>query len=400
MRAAQLTALFVLVVVGGAFLQHALTGPAPYILTVPVQDAAGLYPGSDVMIAGSRVGTVDSIVLGHGVALVTADIEPEESPVHQDASVTVRPKSLLGERYLALDPGRATTVLPSGATLPRTQVSASADLQDVIDTFDPPTREKLQTVVVELGGGVADRGPEVNQSIPSGRDDLGDLSAIAQTLANRHRELQAVIQDLDAVTQELARSDRSQQLGQLIVNTQQLMKNLADQDGRLQEALTETNGALARTSGSLDGAGANLGDIATQLPTTVRQSDLVLSDLSGDSAALLPQLGQLLRGIQAGPQVFGGRDAAGYATRISLIVGTSSAGLPPSLLGLPSTDVPAVPQQGAGSPSQSPTPATATTPTTQGPAATPGAPAPAAGPAGPSGPGLGGVLGFLLGGPS
>jgi phospholipid/cholesterol/gamma-HCH transport system substrate-binding protein len=169
---------------------------------------------------------------------------------HQDASVTVRPKSLQGERYLALDPGRATTVLPSGATLPRTQVSTSTDLQDLINTFDAPTRDKLQTVVVELGGGIADRGPEVNQSIPSGREDLSDLSVIAQTLATRHAELQAVIQDLDVVTQELARSDRGQQLGQLIVNTQQLMKNLADQDGRLQGASKTTPSQPAPAGGS------------------------------------------------------------------------------------------------------------------------------------------------------
>jgi phospholipid/cholesterol/gamma-HCH transport system substrate-binding protein len=399
MRAAQLTALLILVVVGGAFLQHALNGPAPYTLTVPVQDAAGLYAGSDVMIAGSKVGTVDSIVLGDGVALVTAGIEPAESPVHQDATITVRPKSLLGERYLALNPGRASTVLSSGAILPRTQVSISTDLQDVINSFDAPTRDKLQTVVVELGGGVADRGPQVNQSISSGREDLSDLSAIAQTVANRHRELQGVIQDLDVVTQELARSDRSQQLGQLIVNTQRLMKNLADEDGQLLEALTQANGALTRTASSLDGTEGNLGDIALQLPATVRQGDLVLSDLSSDSAALLPHLGQLLQGIQAGPQVFGGRDAAGYATRISLIVGTSSAGLPPSVLGLPSTSVPVVPQQGAGSSSQSPTPATAITAPAASAGAS-GAPAPVAAPTGASCPGLGGVLGFLLGGPS
>jgi ABC-type transporter Mla subunit MlaD len=204
-----------------------------------------------------------------------------------------------------------------------------------------------------------------------------------------------VIQDLDVVTQELARSDRSQQLGQLIVNTQRLMKNLADEDGQLLEALTQANGALTRTASSLDGTEGNLGDIAMQLPATVRQGDLVLSDLSSDSAALLPHLGQLLQGIQAGPQVFGGR----YATRISLIVGTSSAGLPPSVLGLPSTSVPVVPQQGAGSSSQSPTPATAITAPAASAGAS-GAPAPVAAPTGASSPGLGGVLGFLLGGPS
>lgn len=365
--------LFAAVVLLGMFLQHTLNGPTPYLLKVPVQDAAGLYEGSDVMIAGSKVGQVESIELEDGFALVTAGIDPAQAPVHSDATVSVRPKSLLGERYLALDPGRNASVLPSGATLPRTRVSIPTDLQDVINSFDAPTRDRLQTVVNELGGGVSDRGPELNLGLQYGRQDLSDLSAIAQTLASRQQELQAVIQDLAVVTQELAQSDRSQQLGQLIANTQQLMKNLADQDGQLQQAIVQTDAALSRTTGSLDGTQGNLSDIAAQLPTTERLGDLVLTDLTQTSGALLPHLGQLVQGIQAGPEVFGGRDAAGYATRISLVVGSSSAGLPASALGLPNTPTPPVPQPSAG-----------------------GQPAPS--PAAPPNQGLGGVLGFLVGG--
>jgi virulence factor Mce-like protein len=353
LRTLALSAGFLAVVVAGTGFQRLALVPSQYTVRVPVQDAAGIYPGSDVMIAGARAGTVQDISLGSdGLAMITAGIDDAYAPVHQDASVALRPKSLLGEMYVALDPGRAPATLASGATLSRLQVNRATSLEDVVNTFDQPTRDKLQTVIVELGGGVAGRGQELNSAIPYGSKDLDALASVASTLAERDQELRTVIQDLDTVLGELAQSDRRQQLSQLIQNTELLLHNLVQQETQIKQAVTTTNAALGRLAAGLNGTQGSLDGIARALPTTVREGGLILSQLGTDTDVMLPNLDTLIQGIQRGPVVFGGRDASGYATRISLVVGCGSVSVCPALTGSQTPSAPAGSSPAGNQPNQ------------------------------------------------
>jgi phospholipid/cholesterol/gamma-HCH transport system substrate-binding protein len=261
--------------------------------------------------------------------------------VHTDARVQIRPKSLLGERYVALDPGTASGVLPSGTALPARQVSVSTDLQDVVNTLDAPTRAKLQTLLLNVGPGVDGRGQDLNQTLTSGRTDLDSLSQVAQTLGQRDQDLQTVIQALNQVLGELAQSDRRAQLGELIQNSNTLLANLSAQDATLKRALVETDAALSRSDVALGGTGQNLNDIFMTLDPLMRNAGELTTDLAAGLTATTQSLGTcseqtaiadcspgLLKGIREGPQVFGGMDQYGYATRISVVVGEGTLGAP------------------------------------------------------------------------
>src|ERR1700738_1682964 len=89
-----LTGLVVLAIASSRIVD----GLTEYRLTVPLDTAEGLYPGSDVLIAGAHAGSVRAITLDGAVTLVTIALDPAYAPVHSDARVTVRPKSLLGEK--------------------------------------------------------------------------------------------------------------------------------------------------------------------------------------------------------------------------------------------------------------------------------------------------------------
>src|SRR5581483_3140302 len=169
------------------WLDPAQTGT--YTLQVPLQDASGLYAGSDVEIAGAKAGRVEDMKLQGGTVIATISVDSDHAPVHIDASVDVRPKSLLGKKYIALDPGQRRQTLDPGSKLKPAAVTRSTELQDVFNTFDQPTRDKLQVVIDELGGGVAGVGQVQNQGIAYGAQDLNDLSAIADTLAQKDQEL-------------------------------------------------------------------------------------------------------------------------------------------------------------------------------------------------------------------
>jgi phospholipid/cholesterol/gamma-HCH transport system substrate-binding protein len=319
-------AAFLVVVALSIFGSRGLLPSSSYDLNVAMPGADGLYPGSDVLIAGSKAGTVTQISLHGTGVLVGISLDPAHSPVHTSATVTLRPKSLLGEKYLDLNPGSSGDALNAGATIPANKVNVATDLQDVINTFDQPTREKLQTVITELGGGFAGRGVDTSQTIRYGTDDLTDLTMIATTLEQRDADLEKVIQALDTVTAELAQSERRQQLGQLIANSDRLIKNLAAQDAELKRALAETNAALSKTDTALSGTQGNLASIFQQVPTLVHRTDSLMGDLSTGSDAVVGNLPTQAAAIRETAIVFGGKDAAGYATRISVLVGTSTPG--------------------------------------------------------------------------
>jgi phospholipid/cholesterol/gamma-HCH transport system substrate-binding protein len=326
-----LTAGLVAVVVAVIVTQR-VSGPSSYLLRIPTADASGIFPGSDVTIAGANAGTVREVTLARdGDAMITVALDPAFTPLHTDATAQLRPKSLLGEMYVALDPGTSGPALASGATLPRLQVNRATDLQQVFNTFDQPTRTKLQTLVDELGGGLAGRGDQLNQAIGPGERDVADLAAISSTLNARNAELQTVIATLNTVTTELARSDRRQQLAMLIQTTSQLMANLRSQQAQLQRAVVTADYALGNLNRGLQGTAPALAGIASTLPATIQAGTALLGPLGTGSSVLLPRLGQLIQGIQDGPSVFGGRDANGYATRISLTLGCSSVTVCPQL---------------------------------------------------------------------
>jgi phospholipid/cholesterol/gamma-HCH transport system substrate-binding protein len=333
--------LFAILVIGAIAIFRGVANSSPYELLVPLADANGLYPGSDVLVAGSRAGSVEEISVQGTHALVKIRLDPAESPVHSDATVALRPKSLLGEKYLALNPGNANGVLDSGTTLPAGQVMVATDLQDVVNTFDAPTRAKLQVLIDNLGPAVNGRGQDLSETFTTGRKDLDSLGQVAQTLGQRDRDLQTVIQALNQVLTELAQSDRRTQLGVLINNSNTLLANLSAQDASLKKALTEADAALSRNDKVFSGTAGNLNRIFLTLDPLVSNASVLTGDLAAGMYVTQQNLGVcseqtalancqpgLLKGIREGPEVFGGMDQYGYATRISVVAGPGTVGLP------------------------------------------------------------------------
>ena len=82
----------------------------------------GISVGSDVRISGVRVGSVSAIDLDPTtyLALVEMSIQPElELPL--DTVAVVASESLLGGRYMALEPGAEIDMIEPGGTIEFTQ---------------------------------------------------------------------------------------------------------------------------------------------------------------------------------------------------------------------------------------------------------------------------------------
>src|SRR5690348_6741840 len=118
----------------------------PYRATVTVPTAVQLVPNSDVRAAGVKVGTVTSVepdAAGH--ARVGVILDHGFAPLYRDARVLVRTKTVLGENYLSIDPGTpAAGAVRSGGSLPLARAEDAVLLDQILSTFDAPTRRRLR----------------------------------------------------------------------------------------------------------------------------------------------------------------------------------------------------------------------------------------------------------------
>ena len=127
-----------------------------------------LISGQDVKIAGARVGTIEQVKLTRDhKARVEMRIDPGFAPFRSDADCTIRPQSLIGEKFVECDPG--TPSQPPLArhggdapTVPLANTHSPVDLDLVFAALRLPYRQRLSLLVNELGTGLAGRpgGPE------------------------------------------------------------------------------------------------------------------------------------------------------------------------------------------------------------------------------------------------
>jgi len=106
-----------------------LSSGGGYELTADFASVGGLRPHAPVEIAGVPIGTVAAISLRHDEAHVALHLDATVR-VPADSSAVIKTEGLMGQTYVALQPGSAGTALAPGGRIQRT-VSA-IELEDAI----------------------------------------------------------------------------------------------------------------------------------------------------------------------------------------------------------------------------------------------------------------------------
>src|SRR5215217_5210951 len=166
------------------FLWLAFGGPVPlkpkgYRVNASFAEASQLATEADVRISGVPVGKVKAIEpdAKTGRSLVTIELDAKYSPLPSDSKALLRQKTLLGETYVELTPGtEQAEKVREGGRLPNGAVSETVELDEILRTFDPKTRdafrEWMQTQAQAIGG----HGRDLN-------DALGNLGLFAEDTA-------------------------------------------------------------------------------------------------------------------------------------------------------------------------------------------------------------------------
>jgi virulence factor Mce-like protein len=185
-------AVTILVVTVAVFLSYNANSGLPFVptyqLDVDVPTAANLVRGNEVRIGGARVGAISDITpktLKNGRVVATLELKLDKAveKLPKDSTVVIRPKSLLGLKYVEITRGTSKDGFTAGSTVP---VSASrppeVEFDELIDTFDEPTRQGVEESTLGIGTALAGRGESLNTAIGAFRPLLIDLLPVARYL--------------------------------------------------------------------------------------------------------------------------------------------------------------------------------------------------------------------------
>ncbi|HEX2234437.1 MAG TPA: MlaD family protein, partial [Thermoleophilaceae bacterium] len=209
------------------FLWLSFGGPIPlkpegYRVRVAFPEATTLAVEADVRLAGVNVGKVKRKELERGAARTLVELELKEpyGPIPRDTRAILRQKTLLGETYVELSPGRGRgPMLEDGGRLPDAQIEPTVELDEIFSAFDPPTRQAFRDWVAELSKAAAGRGAE----------DLNDSFGNLQGFAADGAELLGLLDE-----QELA-------VRRFVRNTGRVFGAINERDGALRELIVHSN---------------------------------------------------------------------------------------------------------------------------------------------------------------
>jgi virulence factor Mce-like protein len=265
-------------------------GQAGYRIQAQFVASNGLVNDADVRISGVKVGKVIALESGKdGTTIVTIRIDSDVR-VRRDTRAVIRPKSLLGEKFVELvrKPASGEPYLQSGGLIPRAQTGSSVEIDDVLNNMDAPTRAAFSETLRQLGVGLDGRAGDVNESIPYLDQTAANLRPLARVGENRQKEIDRILTDVNIIMKALA--DEQDSLGRIV-----------DSGDRTFAAIDERNQDLAGTIenlaiffGSLDAAFADAtpADRASlaQAPATIRDQRRMLSLTNPEVDKLFPEL--------------------------------------------------------------------------------------------------------------
>jgi phospholipid/cholesterol/gamma-HCH transport system substrate-binding protein len=272
--------------------------------------ADGLVAGSDVLEAGSKIGTISDIEpTQDNSALVTVQVSDAHWPLHSGLTADIRPKSLLGEKYVDVHDGKpGNAALDTTTVLHESQKAVPVELDQFINSLDAPTRNAARVLLDDLGAGVAGRGQSLNEAIAAGKANLSNLAVFGTTLNNRDPDLDRILVGLDGVLAKLTSSDQLTQMSQLITNGQHTLNAIETQKAAFSRQFVDAQTALGELNTAVDSATPSLRatlNVAPQLLSLTSQESHLLAFL-GRAANNSTVLNALDSGLQQGPTATGG----------------------------------------------------------------------------------------------
>jgi virulence factor Mce-like protein len=207
-------AVTVLVVIVAVFLAYNANNGLPFVSTynlkARVPNADALVKGNEVRVGGVRVGIVKSVVpvsLGNGkfAAELSLSLDKNVEPLPVDSTITIRPKSALGLKFLQVTPGNSSQGFKPGETIPVSSAKPEPiDIDQFFDMFNKPTREAIRQNQAGFGNALAGRGPQLNEAFGALRRLAESGQPLLRTLVEPSTNFGGFWRALEAISATVA----------------------------------------------------------------------------------------------------------------------------------------------------------------------------------------------------
>jgi virulence factor Mce-like protein len=274
-------------------------------------NASFVGKGQDVRVAGATVGKVKDVELTKDrKARISMDIDPGFLPFRQDASCTILPQSLIGEKFVECDPGQPSSpelkAGPGGGatTIPLKNTQSPVDLDLVVAMLGQPTNVRTQLLLNEFGAGFATRGKDLDAIIRRSNPFLQYTRKTLTILQRDKAALGRIVTASDAVLSELDR--RKDAINGTFEGAAATLKPTSDYRRQLDRAIRQLPPTLNAVRPALVSL-RDLSDDARPTLAALRESSPALSTLAGDlgplSDAARPALRRLASASRTGAPV-------------------------------------------------------------------------------------------------
>lgn len=209
-------------------------------------EAAGLVPGNEVRVAGVKVGKVTKVRLNGDRVRVTFKVK--DAWVGDRTTAMIRIKTLLGQKFLALDPQGSVPLSP-GDPIPKERTLAPYDVNEAFNG--------LATTVGQI---------DTKQLADS-------FTVLSDTFKNSPEHVRGALDGLSALSKTI--SSRDEQLAKLLANTRQLTKTLADRNAEFEKLLADGNlllGELRKRREAISALLTGTRDLARELSGLVQDN--------------------------------------------------------------------------------------------------------------------------------
>jgi phospholipid/cholesterol/gamma-HCH transport system substrate-binding protein len=284
------------VLVAAAALEVFATGAGNdggnYRVRAIFMNAFSVIPGEDVKIAGVKVGKIESLDVtpDHKAAVVLRIDRAGFDDFRADAQCTIRPQSLIGEKFVECTP---TQPRPENAQppaplrkiqhgagkgqylLPVSQTAKPVDLDLLNNTLRLPYRERLAIILNELGTGLAGRGGDLRQAVTNADPALKETDKVLAILSDQNRVLSDLARNGDTILAPLARdrakvADFVTQANVTAQATAERSDPLEQNIAKLPAFLRELKPTMERLGGLSDQMTPVLADLGAQAPAINR----------------------------------------------------------------------------------------------------------------------------------
>lgn len=306
-----LAALALAAVVLAALVLVALGGDDDtYRVRAIFDNVAAAVEGEDVKVAGATVGVIESLdVTPEDKAAVVLRIDDDRfTPFRRNARCTIRPQSLIGEKFVECDPGRTPArPLPEVGgddgehLLALARTSSPVDLDLINDIMRLPYRERLAILLSELGMGFAGRGEDLNELIRRANPALAETDRVLAILARQNRVLADLARDSDTALAPLARA-RERVTG-FIANANATGQATAERSDDIEAGLDRLPGFLSELRplmGDLEGFADQATPVARDLRTAAPDVSRLVRQMGPFASAATPSIVTLGEATETG----------------------------------------------------------------------------------------------------